>query len=82
MHQQFTHPAQYKLLQQINSAGHLWSSNNELKDKIRKSQTAALPVRSIKTSYWLTSFIAHSKKKCNGSQISWNVLLHPINHHT
>ena len=36
LHQQFVHPTQDKLLKLINNAGHPWSTNNELKEKIKE----------------------------------------------
>ena len=36
LHQQFLHPTQDKLLKLINNAGHPWSTNNELKEKIKQ----------------------------------------------
>ena len=36
LHQQFMHPTQDKLLKLINNAGHPWSTNNELKEKIKE----------------------------------------------
>ena len=36
LHQQFMHSTQDKLLKLINNAGHPWSTNNELKEKIKE----------------------------------------------
>ena len=36
LHRQFAHPTQEKLLKLINNAGHPWSTNNELKEKIKE----------------------------------------------
>ena len=36
LHRQFAHPTQEKLLKLINNAGHPWSANNELKEKIKE----------------------------------------------
>ena len=36
LHQQFVHPTQDKLLKLINNAGHPWSTNNGLKEKIKE----------------------------------------------
>ena len=48
LHRQFVHPTQEKPLKLINNAGHLWSTNNELKEKIKEYLTPAQHVSFIR----------------------------------
>ena len=88
LHRQFVYPTQEKLLKLINNAGHPWSTNNELKEKIKEvsntcttckiyKKTPPRPVVGLPMATRCQEVVAMDLKSYKG-----HTLLHFIDHFT